>query len=98
MDNSRYSSTNSILRIVLTGFFFLAGIYASCQDINYHNFNVQNGITSDEVFDLLQDDQKNIRIATSRGVVKYKGEEFWQYTTLDGLGVNVVLYIVQDTT
>ncbi len=66
------------------------------QSLNYVNFNVQNGLTSNEVFDIFQDAEKNIWIATGQGVVKYDGEEFVHYTTKDGLGDNSVYYIHQD--
>src|SRR5687768_12326311 len=96
MKKFKVTTTNHRLGIVLFVFLYVLGINGSCQQINYTNFNVQNGLTSNEVFDLIQDNEKNIWVATARGVVKYNGEVFTQYTTEEGLGGNVIYYLVPD--
>jgi ligand-binding sensor domain-containing protein len=66
------------------------------QSYNFRNFSSDNGLPSSETYDVKQDHEGNIWIATDRGVVKYDGIRFIVYTKQDGLLENVVLQLYKD--
>lgn len=65
-------------------------------EYNFRNYTVENGLPSSETYDVKQDNEGNIWIATDRGVVKYDGQKFITYTKKDGLIDDVVLQIYKD--
>ncbi len=67
------------------------------QSINYKNFRVQDGLPSDEVYDLEVDSLNRIWITTDRGVAVYDGNGFKIYTTDDGLADNTNFEIFKDS-
>lgn len=65
-------------------------------EYNFRNYNVDNGLPSSETYDIEQDNDGNIWIASDRGVVKYDGQKFVTFTKKDGLSDDVVLQIYKD--
>lgn len=65
-------------------------------EYNFRNYTVDNGLPSSETYDVEQDNEGNIWIATDRGVVKYDGYKFRYYTRKDGLVDDVVLQLYKD--
>jgi ligand-binding sensor domain-containing protein len=66
------------------------------ESINYINYNIKDGLPSNETYDVFQDSKGFIWIGTDNGVVKYNGKEFKTYTTQDGLTDNTVFRIKED--
>ncbi|MBN1599778.1 MAG: SpoIIE family protein phosphatase [Bacteroidales bacterium] len=58
------------------------------QTIPFQNFTVKNGLPSNSVFDIEQDLQGYLWLATQVGVVKFDGYNFKTYTIKDGLPDN----------
>jgi ligand-binding sensor domain-containing protein/two-component sensor histidine kinase len=63
--------------------------------VTYYNFDADNGLPSNEVYNILQDKEGYLWFATDHGVVKYDGYNFKTYTTTDGLTDNTVFSIKQ---
>ena len=63
-------------------------------DFRYEQFDTDDGLPSSEIYDLYEDPNKNIWLATDRGIVKYNGYEFVTYDTNDGLA-NLVNFSFQ---
>ena len=63
---------------------------------NFKNYSTEQGLPSSETYDIEQDNEGNIWIATDRGVVKYNSRTFKTYTKKDGLIDDVVLQIYKD--
>lgn len=61
-----------------------------------HNYSVNEGLPSSEVYDVLQDHAGYMWFATDRGVARFDGVEFEIFTTKDGLTDNVVFKLHQD--
>jgi len=60
------------------------------------NFNTHNGLTNNFVYQVFEDKDANIWVATNGGgVSKYSGSAWNNYTTVDGLSYNVVRAISQ---
>lgn len=57
----------------------------------YQNFDVDDGLPSSEVYDIYQDKQGYIWLATDKGLSRYNGYEFENFTTNNGLPGNTVL-------
>ena len=60
------------------------------------NYNVENGLPSSEVYDVVQGSDGYMWFTTDRGVSKFNGYDFINYTTKDGLLDNVNFEIIKD--
>lgn len=68
----------------------------SGQTIPHYWINTSNGLPSNEVYHLQEDQQGFIWICTDHGVVRYDGQNFRQFTTLDGLLSNTIFEAIND--
>lgn len=68
------------------------------QEPYFRHFGVEQGLPSSEVHDILQDRNGFIWIATDRGVSKYDGYSFHNFSSAYGLTDNTVFYLTEDTT
>ncbi|WP_459213196.1 LytTR family transcriptional regulator DNA-binding domain-containing protein [Aquimarina rhabdastrellae] len=66
-------------------------IKCNAQEFVYEHFGVDEGLPSSEVYDLFQDKEGYIWFATDKGISRYNGYEFKNFSTADGLTGNVVL-------
>ncbi len=57
----------------------------------YRNYTADDGLPSNNVYDMLHDNDRNLWFATDQGVCKYDGYEFKTYTTRDGLDANSII-------
>ncbi len=62
------------------------------------NYTIKDGLPSNEVFDLIQDKKGFIWISTDKGVSRYDGYKFENFTSAQGLIENVVLGFHEDET
>jgi ligand-binding sensor domain-containing protein len=91
---------NSRFIVIIIGLIFVNFVFPQTSiksDYNYRNYTTESGLPSSETYDIEQDEEGNIWIATDRGVVKYNGNKFRNYTTKDGLIDNVILNIYKDS-
>ncbi|MCE3228680.1 MAG: signal transduction histidine kinase, LytS [Bacteroidetes bacterium] len=82
-------------------FFILSGLFwpfisVRAQDPVYINYNVDNGLPSNEVYDIFEDSLGYIWIATDHGISRFNGYNFKNYSTSDGLEHNVVFGFFED--
>ena len=61
----------------------------------YINYGVEDGLPSEEVYDIAIDESGLIWCTTDRGVCTYDGYEFTTYTTKDGLSNNTNFEIIE---
>jgi len=61
---------------------------ARAQDLNFRHYGVDQGLPSSQVHDILQDTYGNLWFTTDRGLSRFDGYEFKNYTTADGLTDN----------
>ncbi|WP_219008467.1 ligand-binding sensor domain-containing protein [Aquimarina litoralis] len=57
----------------------------------YQNFTTNNGLSSSEVYDIVQDQKGILWFATDRGLTSYDGYEFQKYTLKEGL-TDIVIF------
>lgn len=62
----------------------------------YHQFTVEEGLPSQEVYEIHQDHLGYIWIATNQGVCRYNGREMQVFSTHDGLATNSILAMYED--
>lgn len=67
------------------------------QDISYQHFTIENGLPSNHVYDIYQDDDGFMWFATENGLSRYDGSDFKNYTILDGLPDTEILNFFEDT-
>jgi ligand-binding sensor domain-containing protein len=78
-------------------FFLLCFGNGFAQEPYFRHFGVEQGLPSSEVYDVLQDRNGFIWIATDRGVSKYDGYSFRNYSSADGLTDNTVFILTEDS-
>lgn len=81
--------------------FFFSLIIFTCnafaQSFPSRHFDVDDGLTSNTVYDCEQDNRGFMWFATSAGVCRFDGKHFKRYTIDDGLSDNEVLKIIKDS-
>ncbi|WP_442265849.1 histidine kinase [Tenacibaculum sp. ZS6-P6] len=58
---------------------------------NYINFNLKNGLASNEIYDSYQDSNGYLWFSTDRGLTRYNGYEFQNFGKEHGIPGNVIL-------
>lgn len=66
------------------------------QDPHYIRYGIEEGLPSEEVYDIEQDNKGKIWICTDRGVASYDGYKFTSYDLKDGLPCNTIFEIFKD--
>ena len=61
-----------------------------------YNFNINNGLPSNLIYEVITDRHGYLWIATLNGVVRYNGYDFKVFTTADGLPTNDVWQLLED--
>lgn len=68
----------------------------TAKELVYKNYTVKDGLPSNEVYDVLQDDAGYIWFATDRGVSRFDGNQFENFSSKNGLIDNVVFQFYKD--
>jgi len=66
------------------------------QKVSYFHYEVADGLPSNEVYSILQDEKGYIWFATSMGASRFNGKEFTTFNTSNGLSNNHILDIKED--
>jgi len=70
--------------------------FAKSQTPNFISYSINDGLTSNEVYDIFQDSQRFIWFATDHGVVRFDGFKMQTLTIKDGLTDPVVFGFTED--
>jgi len=92
----KYCFISACFLLGITGHPGMTSLMAQRQLETFQNYTTQDGIPSRETYDILQDKEGYIWIATDQGVARFDGETFRTYTTDDGLPDNVVFDLYED--
>lgn len=76
-------------------FFFCSSIVMS-EQLAFKKYTQASGLSSNYIFDIIQDRDGFIWIATDRGVSRFNGQSFQNFTKTDGLAANHTYCIFQD--
>jgi ligand-binding sensor domain-containing protein len=85
-----------MLRLLYKIFFLFASLTAISQSFTYRSYNVNQGLPSSQVYDIIQDQKKYIWVATDRGVSRFDGYSFTNFTSENGLLDNNIYNIFED--
>lgn len=77
-------------------FTFLSAITAYAGYPYHKNFNINDGLPSNKVYNILEDRYGFIWISTDKGVSRYDGVSFVNFTTRQGLPDNDVIGLYED--
>jgi len=77
--------------------FWLAALPASAQNPYYINYTISDGLPSDNVYSVFQDDDGLIWFTTDVGIVRYDSKSFQLFNTDDGLSDNEVFRLSKDS-
>ncbi|RYE00325.1 MAG: hypothetical protein EOP54_00655 [Sphingobacteriales bacterium] len=58
---------------------------ASAQEYSYHQYTIKDGLAGETVYDITQDHQGFLWIATEAGLSRFDGRNFRNFSTVDGL-------------
>jgi len=86
----------TLLKLILTASFLLLTTLGLTQDPAYHHYTTSNGLSSSEVYDIIQDDWGYIWFSTDNGLTRYDGYTFKHYSTNDGLTNNTIFKFFKD--
>jgi len=78
---------------IIAYLFVLIQISVFSQNFHSTNISVSEGLLTNSIYDIFQDELGNMWFATDLGVCKYNGYKFTNYTTKNGLTHNVVFQI-----
>lgn len=67
-------------------------IFGFSQEPQYKNYNTTNGLPSNQVYNLIQDKNGYLWIASDRGIIRYDGYNFESYDQSDGLTGNTIFW------
>lgn len=86
------------LKLLLLIQFLIPGAYASTpyQVVYLKNYSASDGLPGSQVNYLMQDSKGFIWIATDKGVSRFDGQHFKNFTTADGLESNEAFRIAED--
>ena len=73
-----------------------AQVSPSAYTLSTHQISTEDGLPSNEVYQVFQDDYGYIWFATDVGVSRYNGREFTNFSTKDGLVDNTVFGFYED--
>lgn len=101
MDSIKYKlqavhRLNVIIGILSLLLILLSSIGLSAQDTYSIKYTIEDGLPSNEVYDIETDSEGKIWYTTDRGIGHFDGYEFVNYTTADGIGDNVNFEIYKD--
>jgi ligand-binding sensor domain-containing protein len=82
------------LKLLITSILLI--LASSLHSQNFKNYQVDQGLLSNEVFHVIQDRTGYIWIATAQGVNRYNGHEFEKFTQFEGLPGSTVLELYED--
>lgn len=82
---------------ILILFLFITAVSGvNAQQPVYTSFTVENGLPSNEVYDIFEDSLGYIWFATDHGIARYDGYNFRSYSTADGLVHNTIFGFFED--
>ena len=68
-------------------------LFAYELQVQYRNYDVNEGLPSSQIYEVIEDSKGYIWFGTDRGVVRYNGYEFETFTIRDGLTTNVIFHL-----
>lgn len=85
-----------LVHLIYLVLILISGIDCQAQEYTLLNhFTTNNGLPSNHIYDILQDNQGFLWFATDNGISRFDGKYFQNYTTADGLSSNEVIQIAQ---
>ena len=69
---------------------------SNAQQYNFINYTVEDGLAQNQVFDIAQDNDGYLWIATAGGVSRFDGKEFVNFTKREGLYKNLIKCVFID--
>ena len=76
--------------------FCLVSLNLTSQEPLLKNFNLNNGLPSNECYRIIQDKKGYIWISSDAGLSRYNGYTFQNFTKKDGLPDNVIIHLFTD--
>jgi hypothetical protein len=83
----------SLIIFILT-FFDTQKVF--CKEFPLIHYGVEEGLPSNTVYDIFRDKEGFLWFATDKGVARFNGSVFENYTSADGLADNEIYYFQQD--
>lgn len=85
-------------RFFLTLFFLWnCSLFVTAQQYQFKKFRIEDGLVSNETYDIIQDSKNRIWISTVAGISCFNGKTFKNYTTDDGLASNPSFSLFEDS-
>lgn len=72
-------------RTISIVFLLILSVFAFSQTYYFENYSVRQGLANSKVYDILQDDDGYIWLATPSGLSRFDGDAFKNFGTVDGI-------------
>lgn len=92
-----YSYLSNHMRLFLFTIILLCSYKTYSQGSDHIRFTIEDGLPSNTIFDLHQDKRGFLWIATDKGISRFDGYSFQNYSTDNGLPTNEIWMFHQDT-
>jgi Histidine kinase/Two component regulator propeller len=89
----RFKSTLYLLGVTIALFFHFR---VTSQNLIYKAFTINEGLPSNQVYDVFQDKEGYLWMSSDAGVTRYDGKTFKTFTKSNGLQDNVIFQSIQD--
>ncbi len=90
-----------LLRFIWFVFFIevmlLVSLVSTAQEYIYKNYGAKDGLTNAPVYQMLQDKDGFLWFATGSGLSRFDGKNVKKFTTLDGLPINMITGMFEDS-
>jgi len=84
-------------RTISISLFVILSILSYSQTYYFENYSVRDGLANSKVYDILQDDDGYIWLATPSGLSRFDGENFKIFGTDDGISENSIRALFLDS-
>lgn len=90
------SVAKQLISLVLTAVCCIASLAVSAREYPMLHYTIEDGLPSNTIYNLYEDEDGVIWIGTDKGVARYNGVAFETFTTADGLSDNECFFFQPD--
>jgi len=90
------NTIKKLIKYFFIAYLFQLAIYIHAQEYTFHQYGVEQGLPSSEVYQVFQDSRGYIWFATDMGISRFNGFQFTNFDIKNGLTNNTIFEIFED--
>lgn len=88
---------NPVSKFLLITLLIGLSFHVNAQTYYFENYSVRQGLPNSKIYDILQDHDGYIWLASPSGLIRFDGEDFKSYGIVDGISENTVRALLLDS-